>query len=110
MEEDFYEELLALRDRLVKIQSENMDNSPMEIGDRVKPWDGSAFTELDGTKRYIVEDEIKNVKYFVVCSNTEKHKTAKSWEQDPQYDQDLIIADPETGKQYRTSSKMVKHV
>jgi|ERR1035437_4103017 hypothetical protein len=91
--------------KIHKIMEQNRDNSKMEIGDRVIPWDGSSLSGINGEKYYIKDKEL-STKFFIVISNKEK-TIVKPIENE--YLQDLIIAHPETKQLFRISSTMVKH-
>jgi hypothetical protein len=109
---DSYEDDSLMRhtlDMLEHIQSlinENTDPTPMVIGDRVIPWDGSALTTMDGTKACVIYEPFTSTKFWIVVETGVNAHTDQGI---AVYRQDIVIAHPITKVCYRTSSMMVKH-
>jgi hypothetical protein len=101
-------ELSKLMERIQNTINNNMDHTPMEIGDRVVPWDGSALFDINGKKVNVVDELFASTLYWIIIANREKRILKETFVM-CEYLQDLIIAHPETKALYRTSSEMVKH-
>jgi hypothetical protein len=104
--DDFLNSSLEMIAKINAIMDQNRDDSKMEIGDRVVPWDGSSLTEINGDDICLLDEPFISAKYFVVISNSEKVISVPIRNE---YLQDLIIVHPETNQKFRISSEMVKH-
>src|ERR1035437_5777834 len=80
-------------DDLFKTIKENSDDSKMELGDRVYPWDGSYCSDLCGNRCYIMNQPFISTPYWIVISNTETGKMKNHL-------QDLIIVHPITKEKF----------
>lgn len=105
---DYINEARKLLKEIHEIQAANRDNTPMIVGDRVVPWDGSSLTDMNGVDKYIVFEPFTSTKYWIIIAVGQENYTTETLF-DP-YHQDLIIAHPKTGEKYRVSSNHVKHV
>lgn len=106
-DEDLFHKMLELKSKIQKKIDENMDEAPMEVGDRVIPWDGSSLTDMKGEKCYIVYEPFASTPYWIIISNEENTEHDSGVKV---YKQDLIIAHPETKEKYRINKRGVKHV
>lgn len=101
----FKKEWLPLINEITEIIKNNQDNTPMEIGDRVIPWDGSSVSDINGNKKFIVLPPFTTTSYWIVASNTEKTEISSSG---ITYHQDLLIVNHDN-IYMRISSRDVKH-
>lgn len=84
----------------------NIDNTPMEVGDRVIPWDGSSVTTDIGKRMSIVHEPFISTNHWIVVSNNESTKFDSGIDV---YNQDLLLAHPKTKQLIRCASRHVKH-
>jgi hypothetical protein len=85
----------------------NQDDRTKSLGDRVKVWDGSTFIHENGRKKYIVEDDIESIKYFIVVATEEEYFITSPEPFCEKRQQDLLIIDPISEEKYRASSDHV---
>jgi len=104
---ELFIKLLEMREQVREEIEKNDDPREKTVGDKIIVWDGSYFTDKDGNDKLIVDEDIKSIPYFIVIGTNQKTITKSSFLEE-EVNQDLLIVDPKTNKEYRTCSYCVK--
>lgn len=133
-----FDDIYSLVQSIQETIKANYDPRKKEIGDRVVAWDGSSLTKMNGDEIFLNEDPFLTAEYFIVTDTHQDVYLTHTMEEvfeidesgnqyeverpDPDdedydeeddefeisYNQDLVIAHPETKETFRISSEHVK--
>jgi len=95
-------------DEINEIIDQNRDPYRKEIGDRVMIDDYSSCTHMNGMELDSEQDEemqFNTLSHFIVVNDRQRHSFDAYYKK---YNQDLIIVNPLTNKQFRINSGHVK--